>query len=215
MKRSLLLLLAIASSALSAKTNWDKWAMEYYKHPEPTKINDYLSYCQKENLLSNQNTQAITIGFMSQVMRDNPAMVTDWLKMSEKFSKADRQVLLTAAWYSRVPQATDYFAKSNVNAFAGQTPPDLDNLPIRTGADLDFLWARYFARGNPMPIRRIISALELEKYSGAMEKYKKSQKKTKEEEQAAIYESVFGAAMWSLESNCKQDEDIYTICKEL
>lgn len=191
-----------------------KWMMGYYKHPDPAKLGAHLQQWQKEGSLSNANVQAVTIGFVSQVMHDNPDLVTGWLQMSEKFPKADRQAILTAAWYARVPQANDYFTKANVNAFAGQTPPDLNKLPIKEASDLDFHWASYFASGNPVPIRRIISALELEKYSGAMEKYKSS-KKTKEDEKAAVYDSIFQAAMWSLESNCKHDKAIYAICKEL
>ena len=188
--------------------------MEYYKHPEPAKIKDFLVSSQKGNLLSTPNTQAVTIGFLSQVMHDNPRLISEWLQLSEKFPKPDRQTMLTAAWYSRVPQAADYFKKANVNAFLGQTPPDLNALPIENASDLDFYWARYFASGNPVPIRRIISALEYEKYSGALKRYRSSQK-TKQDEKAATYDSIFQAAMWSLESNCKQDKDIYTTCKEL
>ena len=188
--------------------------MQYYKHPEPAKIDNYLDQSRKQGLLSSQNTQAVTIGFLSQVMHGNPDLVTHWLEKSEKFSNADRQVILTAAWYSRVPQATEYFKKANINAFAGQTPPDVNAVRIETAADLDFYWARFFASGNPVPIRRIISALEYEKYSGALEKYKSS-KKTKEDEKAALYDSIFQAATWSLKSNCKQDARVYTICKEL
>jgi hypothetical protein len=214
MKSDRLLLAGLALVCRVVHADDSKWMMEYYKHPEPSKIAAYLTRSQKENLLSTPNTQAVTIGFMSQVIHDNPSSVTDWLQMSEKFPKADRQVILTAAWYSRVPQAIDYFKKTNVNAFAGQTPPDLNAFHIEQASDLDFYWARYFASGNPVPIRRIISALEYEKYSGALEKYKSSEK-TKEDEKAAVYDSIFQAAMWSIESNCKQDQNIYTICKEL
>lgn len=214
LKRRGLVLVAAALICCVVHAEEDKWLMQYYKHPEPAKIDGYLDSSRKQNLLSSPNTQAVTIGFMSQAMHDNPDLVTHWLEKSEKFSEADRQVILIAAWYSRVSQAGDYFRKANVNSFGGQAPPDIDALPIKAPADLDFFWARYFASGNPLPIRRIVSALGYEKYSSGLEKYKSS-KKTKEDEKAAIYDSIFQAAMWSLQSNCKQDETVYTICKEL
>src|SRR5262249_14108668 len=59
-----------------------------------------------------------------------------------------------------------------------------------------------------------VSALNYEKYAGALKRYKAS-KKTKADQQLAIYDAIFQAAMWSLESNCKQDNNVYTACKEL
>ena len=192
----------------------DKWMREYYKHPAPQEVTTELKQWQKQGFLSNANTAAVMIGFLSQVMHDNPTLVTGWLRTSEKFAEADRQAVLTAAWYSRAGQALDYFAATKVTAFAGQEPPDFDRIPIDQAADLDFYWARYFASGNPGSIRRIVSALEYEKYAGALEKYKAS-KKTREDERAALFDSIFQAATWSLESNGKNDKNVYMICKEL
>ena len=79
---------------------------------------------------------------------------------------------------------------------------------------LDFYWGVYFATGDASAIRNIVGALELSKDSGAADRYKTSPK-TEADKQAALNDAIFQSAMWSLTSNCKQDEKVFAICKDL
>ena len=45
----------------------DKWMREYYKHPAPQEVTTELKQWQKQGFLSNANTAAVMIGFLSQV----------------------------------------------------------------------------------------------------------------------------------------------------
>jgi alkylhydroperoxidase/carboxymuconolactone decarboxylase family protein YurZ len=188
--------------------------MNYYKHPSPKEVPTMLAEWQKQGMLTAKNTQLVMIGFLSQVMRDNPTLIQGWLTNCESFPEADKETVLTAAWYSGTPQALDYFKSHNLKQFLNRKAPEPNSVATDDPARLDYYWARYFASGDPVCIRRIISALEYSKYSGSINKFKSS-KQTGADKKAAFYDAIFQAAMWSLESNCKRDEKIYSVCKEL
>ncbi len=205
---------AIFLAASFARGDDSKWMMNYYKHPTPKEIPSRLAEWQKQGILAGEKTKGVAIGFLSQVMRDNPPLIQGWLTTWETFPEADKKTILMAAWYSGASQATDYFKSHNLNQFLKQKAPEPNSVSVDDPSRLDFYWARYFASGDASCIRRIISALEYEKYAGSLDKFKSS-KKTDKDRKAAFYDLIFKSAMWSLQSNCKQDEKVYSICKEL
>jgi len=78
---------------------------------------------------------------------------------------------------------------------------------ITTAQHLDWLWQDYLVNGQLQAIEKITTALKLSSYSGALNKAKSihvSRPLSQEEKQAASFDAVFSAAMWSLESNAKQ-----------
>jgi hypothetical protein len=101
-------------------------------------------------------------------------------------------------------------------AQATRPPPvpagfDLYKETITTPQHLDWLWEDYLVRGHIQAIAKLTTALNLNSYSGALEKAKhirESRPLTAQEKKAAVMDAVFGAAMWSLESNAKQHPDV-------
>jgi hypothetical protein len=214
MSRFLLIPLLILAFGGSALADDGQWLMSYYKAPKPDDIARLLPEWQKQGGFDQQKGQAATVGFLSRVMKDNPGKVRPWLEIAEAFPAADRHAMLIAAWYSAAPEAQAYFKENKLDEFAGKTPPDTSAFPVTHASILDFYWGAYFATGDASTIRNIIGALELSKDSGALDRYKTSEK-TEADRQAAMNDAIYQAAMWSLTSNCKQDEKLFAICKDL
>jgi hypothetical protein len=82
---------------------------------------------------------------------------------------------------------------------------------ITQASDLDVLWGRFLASGSFTPVLLIINTLENSIYSGSLEKYKNSAK-TEEDRLAAIKETIYQAAVWSIKSNCQQHELVRSYC---
>lgn len=90
---------------------------------------------------------------------------------------------------------------------------DIYREPITSAQHLDWLWQDYLANGQLRAIEKITTALKLSSYAGALKKAKDiraSRPLTQEEKQAALFDAVFSAAMWSLESNAKQHSGVLT-----
>lgn len=191
-----------------------QWLMRYYQDPKPDEVAAHLADWQKQGILAKADSQPALLGFLSRVMKENPDKVVGWLETAESFPTGDRLVVLTAAWYGDTPQAQGYFKSKELGAFAGKTPPDTAALNVDSPSILDFYWGAYAATGDPLALRRIISALEFSKDAGALDKYKSSQQ-TEADKLAAYHDSIYQAAMWSLTSNCRQDAKAFAICKEL
>jgi len=211
--RATLLLGIILLTASFAMADDERWFMNYYKQPKPEEVNTHLIEWQRQGLLKADNTKWVMLGFLCQVMRDNPKLVKNWLVTSESFSSQERDAVLQAAWFSNGSAAISYFKEQKLQTFLENKPPSVDSIPIEHPSVLDFYWSRYFASGNRDCIRTVISALKYQTYSGALDKYKTSQH-TEQDKKAALYDTIFQSAMWSLESNCKQDEKVYAICKD-
>jgi len=87
-------------------------------------------------------------------------------------------------------------------------------MEVNNYATLDMLWSYFFATGEEKSIRRLISALELSKYSGAVEKFENSEKAEKDVKEA-YFDAAFQAALWSLESNCRQHPLVLKYCETI
>ena len=102
-----------------------------------------------------------------------------------------------------------------------QTKPanfDLYQERITTPAHLDWLWQAYLQGGEKRALAKILTALDLNTFSGALKKAKESQKTralTEAEKQAVLLDGVFQAALWSLESNARQRPEVAADLKSL
>lgn len=68
---------------------------------------------------------------------------------------------------------------------------------------LDMLWGEFLTTGRYRPVRRIVEALGLADYAGALEAFPTSEQ-TDEDRNAAYMDAIFQSALWSLESNATQ-----------
>ena len=79
---------------------------------------------------------------------------------------------------------------------------------------LDMWWAYFLATGKKEPVRNIISALQYDDNSGALEAYESSNK-TEEDKIRVIRQMTFESARWSLESNISQHKRVADISEEI
>lgn len=95
---------------------------------------------------------------------------------------------------------------------------DIYREPIVTPQHLDWLWQDYLLHENIAAIGKITSALRLCFHAGAVKKAKNIKTKrelTETERQEAFLDSVFQAAMWSLESNAKKHPPVLAELKRI
>lgn len=87
-------------------------------------------------------------------------------------------------------------------------------MEVNNPATLDMLWGYFLATGDEKPIRRIVSALDLSKHAGALDKFKTSEK-TDQNRKEAYLDVTFQAARWSLESNSRQHPQVLKYCESI
>ena len=195
--------LAVILFAAAQNAFADDWISHYYESPAPERFVAEVQAMSKAGSLSNPNSAAMTSVFLGRVMAANPAQVNSWLTKLGDLKGNDRQTLLFAANLSKTKEAQAYLdGQPDAEKYRAKTI-DIRTLEPKNPTVLDMLWADFFATGEAVPIRRIVVALNYDKYSGALDRYAKSEKTEKDRDEATL-EAVFKAAMWSLESNAKQ-----------
>ncbi|BBJ00486.1 hypothetical protein FGKAn22_21780 [Ferrigenium kumadai] len=202
------ILLATAQTAYA-----EDWLSHYYEHPTPERFVTEVHALSKAGNLSNPKTAALISVFLGRVIAANPTQVDSWLTQLGDLKGGDRQTVLFAASLSGTKEAQAYLSRqSDAEKYLGK-PIDIRALEPNNPTFLDMLWADFFATGEAVPIRRIVVALNYDKYSGALERYAKSEK-TEKDRNDAILEAVFKAAMWSLESNARQHRRVGEILEQ-
>jgi len=206
---SIIILLLCFSHAAKAD-----WLMDYYIYPTPDLFVSEVNNLSKSGVLSDPNQKQTISVFLSRVLADNPDKTLKWMKELKHLNKADMEPIFYAVWLSDTKESKEYLKSIGATLALETKPTNFLQVPIDNPSTLDALWAYFFATGQKEPIRRIISALNYEKHSGALESYKTS-KKTEENKQNAILDSIFMSARWSLESNIKQHSRVGDICGDI
>lgn len=192
----------LAAMASMAFADGDDWVQHYYQHPSPERVVTEVRRWSVTGALSDGRSSAPLAVFLARVMAANPGRVDAWLAAFSDLRGVDRDALMLAAGLSRTPAAEAYLRRQRGGGdYLGAV--DIRDLAPEHGTHLDMLWADFFATGDSVPVRRIVSALELERYSGGAERYGTS-RKTPEDARAAELDAVFQAARWSLIANARQ-----------
>jgi len=192
----------------------EDWLGHYYEHPTPERFVTEVQALSKTGNLSNPKTAALISVFLGRVMAANPRKVDGWLSQLGELKGGDRQTLLAAANLSGTKEAQAYLDRqADAERYRGK-PIDIRTLEPKNPTILDMLWADFFATGEAVPVRRIVVALNYDKYSGALDRFAKSEK-TEKDRNDALLEAVFKAAMWSLESNARQHHRVGEILEQI
>jgi hypothetical protein len=203
------LLFSTAQSAFA-----QDWLSHYYENPTPGRFVTEVQALSKAGTLSNPNAAALTSVFLGRVMAANPVQVNAWLTQLGSLKGGDRQTVLVAASLSGTSEARAYLDRQPDADKYRAKPIDVRALELKDATVLDMLWADFFATGEAAPIRRVVAALNFDKYTGALDRYAKSEKNEKDRDDAML-EAVFKAAMWSLESNTKQHRRVGETLEQL
>ncbi len=85
---------------------------------------------------------------------------------------------------------------------------------ITTGSQLDMLWAEFFATSRIKPVHQIMTALNLSKYTGTLDKVKAKELDIEDKNvmRKAMLEATFQSALWSIRSNCEQSQLCFRYC---
>ena len=147
-------------------------------------------------------------------MAQNPKNVEQWLEEFEDLDEKQRELILVAAWYSDTDAAKAYLKEKKLERWSEKESPNILDLKVDGPHKLDMLWGYFMATGEEAPIRRIVSGLQLSKYSGAAKRFKESEK-TDEDRRKAWLDATFQAARWSLTANCKQHPKALEHCERI
>jgi len=205
-----LITMAVVLVSLTAAA--EDWLSSYYKQPTPERFVSEVRTLRDEGAFSDSRRAVPIAVFLGRVMAANPDLAGKWLTELQDFSGADRETLLLAATLSETPDALAY-VRRQPDAEKYERAVDPRDLEPGNPVILDMLWADFFATGDAAPIRRIIYALNYEKYSGAIERYDSSAK-TENDRKNAILDGVFQAARRSLESNIRQHSRVAEIAEQ-
>jgi len=207
-------LLTLAVMLVSVTAAAEDWLSSYYKRPTPERFIPEVRALRDQGALSDSSHAVPIAVFLGRVMAANPELAGKWLTELEDFRGADRETLLLAASLSGAPDAVAYVRRQPDAKDYEQESVDIRALEPKDPVVLDMLWADFFATGDAAPVRRIIYALNYDKYDGALERYKSS-KKTEQDRNDAIRDSVFQAARWSLESNVRKHSRVAEIAEQM
>jgi tetratricopeptide (TPR) repeat protein len=216
MKRSLLLLLALISGVLhgASADNENAWLKRFYKTDAVDQFDGFWKKVVAEKHLENKNTVGPILGFASQVLHRHPELLKGRFDDPKSLPEAQLEQTLTLLWLSDTPQAREILGRCGHADYAARTPPPIGSTHVKEAQDLDFCWGWFFATGDPAALDPIVAALDFGEYAGALKKYAAS-KKTDADKDAAFKDAIFGAAMWSLGANGKEDENITAHLEEI
>jgi hypothetical protein len=210
----LICLLAVVLLTTAQTAFAEDWLSHYYEHPTPERFVTEVKALSKAGNLSNPKTAALISVFLGRIMAANPTQVDGWLSQLSDLKGDDRQTVLFAASLSETKEAQAYLGhQPDAEKYRGK-PIDIRAIEPKNPTVLDMLWADFFATGEAVPVRRIVVALNYDKYSGALDRYAKSEK-TEKDRTDAILEAVFKAATWSLESNARQHRRVGEILEQI
>lgn len=202
-----LLTMPFASALGAVEDTYDVWLKHFYQTQDVSQFDGFWKMVIRERILENKNALPPTIGFASQVLHKYPALLKDRLDQPSAFPATQSDPVLEILWLSDTKEARAILQQAGHQEYLERSPPPIGGWEIKSGGDLDLCWGWYFATGDMAALDPIVSALDLGQYAGALKRYPTSPKK-EEDRQAAIKDAIFGAAMWSLTANGRDNPDI-------
>jgi hypothetical protein len=203
----------IGASIATAANDYNEWVKHFYQTQDVAQFDGYWQMVQKDHMLSARNQVNPVIGFSSQVFHSHPSLIKGRIDDLASFPEAERESVLKLLWLSDNREAQEILSKAGSEYIHKALPP-IGAWKIDTGQDLDFCWGWFFATGEVTALDPIVSTLDFGKYAGALNKYKAS-RQTDEDRLAAFKDAMFGAALWSLRANAKEDPRISKHLEEL
>ena len=197
-----------AESPFRTQEGFVRWTTHYYLAPDSQKIPGALSYYCNSMMFAREDTRMPMAAFFSAVFQGNPvAMQQTYDEIALRGTDDAKIFLLNVLWLvnnsasqsllQEAKRQWTFKAAQKVFAKMGERKPQNVFLaPITDPVQLDMLWARFSATGDPACVRKIISAA-LEKQEGS-----------------SFNMLIGGAASWSLASNARQHDRVLAICRD-
>ncbi len=177
-----------------------EWIDTYYKSPSPEKAVNAFVFCVKNSLFT-RNSMAPLYSFFITVFSNNSYLMPSLI---DEFNASDRRCRMYMLFlFAHLKYNFDSLIKSLPDEEKDIYTSALENrLPdpyssITDASQLDMLWAIFLASGSYEPVKKIVQTLD----------YKDSKKNDK------LKFIIYGAAEWSLKSNCSQHELVRDYCR--
>jgi hypothetical protein len=212
--RTARILVAFMLYAMSHFVHADDWITNYYEHPTPERFVAEVRGWSAAGRLSGEKSLAFAV-FLGRVMASNGSQISAWLDQVGDLKGHDRTTLLLAIAVSNTPEGRSYLAAQPDGAKFADKPIDIRTVEVKSPFVLDALWFDYFATGESEAIRRIVSALNYEKYSEAINQGKKPDLTQPGAKESVMLGMSFLAARWSLASNAKQHRRVGEILERM
>jgi hypothetical protein len=185
----------------------------YYVRPSPERLVGELRAVPAD-ALAKPHVQLAFATFLGRVMAANPRRIRTWFAELADLRGDVRDTFRIAAWMSGTAEARGCLEAVGADATLLGAPPDILAAPVDEPAYLDMLWSWYFATGDARAVRRIVSALRFLSDYGAAGRYEASAQ-TAEDAAAAVRDSLFRAASWSLASLMADHPPLVDLCGAL
>lgn len=193
------------TSGANAEEN--KWFKNFYRTGDTTRFPAFWDKVVRDKILENPQYNSTFISFISQVIRQNPALVKGRMDDFEHMSAATLNAVVAILWLSDTNEGRAILKANGLEEAAARPLPGISTRDVTDPSDLDFCWGWFFATGDTGALDPIIATLDHSRHIGALEKFKTSGK-TDADRGAAIKEAMFGAALWSLQANGTGDQKI-------
>lgn len=194
-----------------------KWLFNYPSEPKPAVAFAHFLNCPRPYIDEKGAILWSSIWFYKYVFEENefliPYLVDFFENQASEQQKKDIILLLFLIGKTEsLPKLTDNLEeyKKSLRDIVIPNP----YAEITTGSQEDMLWAEFFATSRVKPIKHLITAFNLSKYSGVLDKIKRKEITEINEEvrRKAMLEAVFQAALWSLSSNCMNCDLLLQYC---
>lgn len=206
-------LISIVGEGLCADLNFKsnnefgEWMTFYYQHPTPNRIPAALVYYCNSSMYKSNATIPVEAFFSALFKKDTTLMQKTFDAVSLNNTENAKIMFINILFLTNTPESKILLKKVQgiwisaqvqkiITQQKTQAHTELYETPIDSALILDMLWTSFFATGDDLPVRRIISVIHL-KYVGHGEEM-----------------MVGGAAQWSLKSNAQQHPKILEICKK-
>lgn len=197
-----------AAPTFASEEELGEWIQSYYQRPEPARAVAALSYYADSDLYGSGNSKMSMAQFFATLVKQDPSLAERLFQaFDESESELGRWMALHVFWLARLP-ATDSLlercektwsdpelpqAAAKMRALPADDPLEA---PVDHPADIDRIWAIFFATGADEPVEKIASLLPMLDGHGK--------------------EILLGgAARWSLTANCRRHPRVREIVERL
>ncbi len=197
------LILAAAGHATAADAH-EPWLRSFYRTHDLRPFAGYWTEVMEQRVLEQPGQVEPTVGFVSQLLRQNPSLVRTHLVALSAYPLAQREAMARILALSDTPEGRTRLREAGRTALANRTPRPIAQHRIQEATDLDFCWGWFFATGDLSALDPIVASLDLAGFAGGRERYATSGK-TANDRIAARNDSLYEAATRSLTANTRAD----------
>jgi len=190
----------LGGPGIDTEIELNEFVASFYETNNTDLVSSSITFLDSSDILDDPGSHGSTIGFYSEVFKNNPSKLKVWIEEIDALSNENSEMVFwVALWMSNTIEGSRYLKnksekekgerKETLTGFLSNEPWDLKNIMPQSPEDNDILWGTFYASGNPDYIVPIIDAA------------------TRYDEKDSLNEFVTaGTAKWSLSANALVSE---------